>query len=255
MPKRLMSGCIMLLAMALLCCALLLFFRVSAPGTKGGRAWSDRPVARMAGKGELSRVSLRAHPVLIPPPQEEAPAGSSHSDPPPSGSAKTPVQEAPGVDLPYDGVITEIPIPPGCYSPSGIEDQVMELINQERESLGIAPLQMDENLALAAHVRAAEMYVCDYFAHERPNGEPWNTVLNNQVVVEYSNAAENLAWSNQPIDGTVEAQRWFDLWKNSPSHYAAMTDPIYSHFGVAILSCPRSSVEEQSFAVTLFCSY
>lgn len=260
MTKRRLLLCLaVILAMVLVCCgAGAIFFSSSTSRGRGYTLLVRRPVPRMAAKGELSRFPGLSVPQLLPAPEPEpepAPPASSHPEPPPAAAAKTPVQEAPGVDLPYPGVITEAPIPPGCYSPSGIEEQVMALINEERERLGIPPLKLDENLAVAAHVRAAELYTCDYFAHQRPNGDPWNTILDIQVVVEYSNAAENLAWSNQPVGEDVEAQRWFDLWKNSPSHYAAMTDPIYSHFGLAILSCPRSSVEEQSFAVTLFCSY
>ena len=245
----------------LLCCGLLLL--LPRQHGKGMPPLARHPVARMAAKGERLRSPGQRIPqkIQIPPsPPSGSQDPSAGLEPDEAGeeedaSAKTPVQEAPGVPLPYDGVITEIPIPTGCYSPSKIEDQVMELINEERERLGIAPLKPNPDLTLAAHVRAAELYVCDYFAHLRPNGDPWNTVLDSQVPVEYSNAAENLAWSNQPVGGEVEAQRWFDLWKNSPSHYAAMTDPLYSHFGLAILSCPRSSIEGQSFAVTLFCSY
>lgn len=256
MKKRRLLVCLaVVLVIALLCCAAgAVLFPFSASQGRGHAMLARRPVPRMAVKGELFRLSDLSVPQLLPSSEPESPASSSYPEPP-LAAAKTPVQEAPGVELPYPGVITDIPIPPGCYSPSSTEKQVMALINEERERLGISVLKLDASLTLAAHIRAAELYTCDYFAHQRPNGDPWNTVLDSQVIVEYSNAAENLAWSNQPVGGQVEAQRWFDLWKNSPSHYAAMTDPIYSHVGLAILSCPRSSVEEQSFAVTLFCSY
>ena len=73
--------------------------------------------------------------------------------------------------------------------------------------------------------------------------------------MEFAQAAENLAWSNLAEGEDLTAYQWFNSWKESEDHYAAMVSERYTHSGVAVLAGPYYDGEEQSYAVQLFCSY
>ena len=145
--------------------------------------------------------------------------------------------------------------PEGCRWLSIEEAKVLTLINKERKRLGLLPLTYDAQLAAAARVRCEELYRGNYVAHTRPDGRSWETVLQEDVPVEFQYAAENLAWENHALRESPDAFRWYSLWKDSEEHYAAMTSERYTHCGVAILTGPYYDGEEQSYAAALFCSY
>ena len=143
----------------------------------------------------------------------------------------------------------------GCRWLNINEAAILTLINKERGRMGLQPLTLDPDLTAAARVRADELYRGNYVGHTRPDGEPWETVLQRDVPVEFSLAGENLAWSNHAVGQDIPPFQWFQMWKESESHYAAMLGERYTHCGVAVLAGPYFDGEEQSYAVTLFCSY
>ena len=106
-----------------------------------------------------------------------------------------------------------------------------------------------------ARLRAGELYRGNYVAHTRPDGSPWETVLQQDVPTDYAYAGENLAWSNHLPDEELGAFQWFRLWQESKSHLAAMVNERYTHCGIAVLTGPYYEGEAQSYAVAVFCSY
>lgn len=135
------------------------------------------------------------------------------------------------------------------------EATILTLINKERVRLGVPPLTMDPDLTAAARVRGLELYRGNYVAHTRPGGASWETVLRQDVPVEFALAAENLAWVNHAVGQDIPPFQWFQMWQQSDSHYAAMVNDHYTHCGVAVLAGSYFDGEEQSYAVALFCSY
>lgn len=182
------------------------------------------------------------------PPEEpssaEPPPPESGSEPPEPSSDPAPEQPSPGEEISQ-----------GCRWLNINEAAILTLINKERGRMGLQPLTLDPDLTAAARVRADELYRGNYVGHTRPDGEPWETVLQRDVPVEFSLAGENLAWSNHAIGQDIPPFQWFQMWKESESHYAAMLGERYTHCGVAVLAGPYFDGEEQSYAVTLFCSY
>lgn len=206
----------------------------------------------------------------VPQPEEPEPAGPAPEEPPASQepSPQEPASEepkaeepspAPQPDSPKDGEDSAAPsqpeTPEGCRWLSITEATVLALINRERGRLGLQPLTQDGDLAAAARVRAAELYRGNYVAHTRPGGEPWETVLKKEVPLDFARAAENLAWTNHAVGGEIGAFQWFEMWRQSESHYAAMVNEQYTCCGVAVLTGPYFQGEDQSYAVTLFCSF
>lgn len=137
---------------------------------------------------------------------------------------------------------------------SDIESEVLALQNQERARLGIPALQYDPELQNAARIRSRELCQAGVFAHTRPDGRQWNTVLIEDVPYDYLSAGENLAIvesSDPNIDLPEDPDFWVDGWINSPSHYKNMIRAEYNRAGVGIYKVVRNG-ETCAIATTIF---
>lgn len=137
---------------------------------------------------------------------------------------------------------------------SKVEDQVLTLINEERANQGLSPLASDPDLKTAARIRSKELYKSGTFAHQRPNGDEWSTVITQDVPVKFIAAGENLCTTtyNDPnLDSAYDAQFWFDRWYNSPDHYENMVRPNFTHVGVGIY-CMEKDGFIYAYATTIF---
>ena len=70
---------------------------------------------------------------------------------------------------------SEIPSPSPSDSAEQYAEEVLKLVNAEREKAGISPLTLDAQLCAAASQRAKELV--ENFAHVRPDGSDIATVL------------------------------------------------------------------------------
>ena len=86
---------------------------------------------------------------------------------------------------------------------------------------------MDEQLCIAACVRAVEMAYSTKHSHTRPNGTQCYTVLN-EMGISYSAAGENIA------SGYTTADSVSNGWKNSSGHYKNMISEEFSKIGVGV---------------------
>ena len=100
-------------------------------------------------------------------------------------------------------------------------NEMLSFVNEERESLGLQELKMDEELLDAAMERAAEIAV--YFSHTRPNGESCFTISDKIY-------AENIA------AGNITASSTFNQWKNSLGHYTNMINENFTSIGIGCFS-------------------
>ncbi len=135
-----------------------------------------------------------------------------------------------------------VPWPSGEFD-SGAEDEIISLINDLRASQGLSALAYDANLNACARIRCAEMAATDVFAHTRPDGRPWQTVLTENGI-KYATAAENLAWRE---GGGVSASQLYKQWEASSGHYANMVRGNVKYVGVGVLVS-----DGQIWACTLF---
>ena len=166
-------------------------------------------------------------------PTEEAPAETI----PPENTLEPPA-ETPAADpqttketVSGEGFLTEI------------ENQVMNLINQERLSLGLTELEFDPMLQNGARIRSKEL--CQQMSdqklsHSRPDGSSWSTVLTRDIPVQgLTEAGEILAREKTTNGGgssqeAIPAKDWFLLWKASQPHYDTITWPEAEKMGVGI---------------------
>jgi uncharacterized protein YkwD len=102
-------------------------------------------------------------------------------------------------------------------------EEVLRLINVEREGAGLEALQELDTLTEPADIRASESSVL--FAHERPNGSSCATAFSDYNLT-YSAAGENLAFGfNDPSD-LVKA------WMNSQSHQDNILSNKFAFVGI-----------------------
>ncbi len=119
---------------------------------------------------------------------------------------------------------TAAPAPVYTSTNSSVEQRVVDLVNEERERLGLNPLSNYNSLLnSAADTRAMEIE--DKFSHTRPNGEKCFTAMK-ELGLTYTLAGENIAYGQPTAERVVEA------WINSPDHYENLINPRFTQIGV-----------------------
>lgn len=127
----------------------------------------------------------------------------------------------PGVTDPDPGVTD-----PGTGSETTISayaQEVIRLVNIERQNEGLAPLKADELVSQAAYKRAQEIKTT--FDHTRPDGTSCFTVLK-EYGISYRAAGENIA------KGSPTPERVVDGWMNSAGHRANILNENFTTIGV-----------------------
>lgn len=131
------------------------------------------------------------------------------------------------------------PAPCGAFNES-MPQSVLQRLNADRRAAGVPELKMDYgSMMQAAQTRALELTV--HFAHERPNGDPWNTVFSQHAVYSH-HIGENLA-AGQSSPETVY-KSW---WDSTQGHKENMLNENYTHVSIACLY-----VNNKYFWVQLF---
>ncbi len=109
------------------------------------------------------------------------------------------------------------------------KSELVNLLNQNRQSLGLGTLEENQKLNEAARLKAQDMVKNGYFAHQSPAGTtPWFWFK--QAGYEYKYAGENLAV------GFVDSKVVYDAWVNSPSHKANLLNANYTQVGTAVVT-------------------
>jgi uncharacterized protein YkwD len=122
------------------------------------------------------------------------------------------------------------------YAANITPERVIELTNQKRAELGLAPLTTNSLLNEIAQRKAADMFAFNYWAHVSPSGrDPWSFFK--EVGYKYIYAGENLARDFMDSTSVVEA------WMNSPTHKENIVNPNYKEIGVAVVNGTLNGVE------------
>jgi len=122
------------------------------------------------------------------------------------------------LDFPKDMQLTPDPV---------AEQQLFELVNEERRAVGLAPLVWDERLVPVARQHSQEMFELGYFSHDSPvKGSPFDRI--HAAGIDYQKAGENLAYAQSV---TVAHRGLMD----SPGHRANILDPAYTRIGIGVV--------------------
>lgn len=107
----------------------------------------------------------------------------------------------------------------------GFAQQVVDLVNQERQNAGCAPLTVDSRLQAAAQGHSEDMALNDFFSHTGSNGSsPWDRI----VAQGY-----NFSWAGENIAaGYTTPQDVMSAWMSSPGHRDNILDCNFTDIGV-----------------------
>lgn len=109
--------------------------------------------------------------------------------------------------------------------------EVLEQTNLYRKEKGLAPLELDDNLSVYAHIRAYE--ITELFKHTRPDGT-------NPLDVDRYFEGESGAIGENLASGQATSKHVAQEWRNSPTHYAAMVNPEYNRIGIGYYYSPET---------------
>lgn len=111
-------------------------------------------------------------------------------------------------------------------------ERVIYLVNEARAEAGLDPIYAVPYLSELATVRAEECV--ESFSHSRTNGESFVTIVDYEEA-PWITAGENIA------SGMSTPEETFEQWRNSPSHWAAIMSPEFTHMGVGVAYDPDST--------------
>ena len=110
---------------------------------------------------------------------------------------------------------------PGESDSSEFAEEVLKLVNIERDKAGVDPLELAEELNECAEIRAEELI--KNFSHTRPDGTSCFTILED---IQYNTCGENIA------AGSPTPERVVEQWMESPGHRANILNGNYKYLGV-----------------------
>lgn len=107
-------------------------------------------------------------------------------------------------------------------------EELLQLTNIERQKAGQPPLKLNDQLSVAAHNKAQNMFAGNYWAHFGPDGTtPWKFIK--EANYQYVYAGENLARGFTTTEDVVDA------WMKSPTHRENILSSHYEEVGFAVV--------------------
>jgi uncharacterized protein YkwD len=132
-----------------------------------------------------------------------------------------------------------------------MESSIACLINQERTSRGLAPVQPNADLRQAAKSHSNEMVDEGYFEHTSPAGV---TFIDRIEATGYTRRArswvvgENLVWGTGPLS---TPQSLVTAWMNSPPHRENLLRARFREIGIAAaVGTPESKGDSTGVTVS-----
>ncbi|SHI22268.1 uncharacterized protein, YkwD family [Sporobacter termitidis DSM 10068] len=109
------------------------------------------------------------------------------------------------------------------------EQQVVDLVNEQRAANGLSALTLSEKLSDAARAKSQDMHDKNYFSHTSPTyGSPFDMLKT--FGISYKAAGENIAMGQATPEEVVNA------WMNSPGHRANILNSAYTQIGVGYVA-------------------
>lgn len=127
------------------------------------------------------------------------------------------------------------------WSADGITSEeiaVLNLVNQDRASQGLAPLTLAPDLAVVARMHSRDMYVRRYFDHYAPSPGP-TTPMDRYIAYlghrpKYAMVGENIYYRSMTDVPTGAADQAETAFMNSPAHRANILQAQFTKLGVGV---------------------
>jgi uncharacterized protein YkwD len=128
--------------------------------------------------------------------------------------------------------------PPPQPTPDEIAEEIIVLINAEREALGLESFIVNEQLMMMARWRSQDMVDGDYYSHNPPPGHPSLRDFCEQLGYDTLHAPyENLVYigrtEDQPLDAVAAST--VESWRGSPGHWRMIASPHNEMTGVGVV--------------------
>lgn len=116
---------------------------------------------------------------------------------------------------------------PNIDSVKSLENEVIRLVNVERQKAGLPILKANWQLSRVARYKSQDMGTKGYFSHTSPTyGSPFTMMQN--FGLSFTAAGENIAY------GQRTAQEVMNSWMNSPGHRGNILSSAYTEIGVGV---------------------
>lgn len=112
---------------------------------------------------------------------------------------------------------------------NSLADQVVALVNVQRNSVGLKPLRLNPLLSTAAQAHSQDMALNDFFGHTGSSG----STADQRILAagyNYMMVGENVAAGFSTPESVVDA------WMNSPSHRENILHPLLTEVGIGFYS-------------------
>jgi hypothetical protein len=116
---------------------------------------------------------------------------------------------------------------------AGYAQQVLDLVNQERQAAGLAPLTRAPELDQSAQRFAQYMGTAHFFDHKGPDG----TSLHSRIA---SAGYHGYTWAENIAAGQRTPQAVVRDWMNSPEHRSNILHPALQEIGIGVARVPDS---------------
>ncbi|MBO8125722.1 MAG: serine protease [Firmicutes bacterium] len=151
---------------------------------------------------------------------------SSDPQPQPAPNPQPAPQPTPDPTPAPTPALTPNPSPAPVSGLTAEEQQMLNLINEERQKAGLHTLQADLRLTELARKKSQDMAVNNYFSHISPTyGSPFDMLRS--AGISYTTAGENIAGA----PSVASAHR---ALMNSSGHRANILNPAYEKVGIGI---------------------
>ena len=106
----------------------------------------------------------------------------------------------------------------------GTYNEMLSYVNGYRSEVNVSPLSIDDDLNLAATIRAIEMAYSKKFSHFRPDGNMCYSIAED-LNLNVNSMGENIAY------GQKTAACVSEVWRNSDGHYGNMINTMFARVG------------------------
>ncbi|MFF6791798.1 CAP domain-containing protein [Streptomyces filamentosus] len=178
------------------------------------------PAPRAAGPASRPPTQARPTPAPTPPPAR-AEARTSPRAPRGDGAG----ERADGL-APQTGAVLTAPVTAPARAARYVQD-VIALVNAERDRAGCGPLRAEARLSRAAQGHADDMAARDYYAHDDPEGRDGGDRIS---AAGYSWSA----WGENIHKGPKTPERAMEDWMDSPAHRANVLNCSFRDIGVGV---------------------
>ncbi|AEB75949.1 CAP domain-containing protein [Clostridium botulinum] len=115
-----------------------------------------------------------------------------------------------------------------------VNKRMIQLVNELRQSQGVAPLKSVDILNNLAEKRSQYMAITGEFSHNDTNGNFIFKEDLDKINYKWNNVGENIAQNYYSNNPDKLAEELFNQWKNSQGHYKNMINSDFNELGFGI---------------------